>query len=142
MRKKTRRAVPLRKELFRELTDRGTGHRLGIWTYGGREYPVPAGMPSNLVILGKHYDVRYHTHIYMQRRRSEQLLGCVLLHRQVIWVDASRGLHEMRQTLCHEICHVYVQHSPLKLPHQVEELVCDVLGSGMYDLAQNNVRLF
>lgn len=96
-------------------------------------------MPESLRLLGKHFAVRYHTHIYMQRKRTERLLGCVLLHHQVILIEPDgRSVHEMRQTLYHEVCHVYLAHSGAKLEHAAEEIVCDVLGSGMYDLTCNN----
>ncbi len=132
----------IRAEEFKQLVDLQTQRKIGIFTHAGRETPTPAGMPTKIVILGRHFSVRYHTRIFFNRKASEQLNGCVLFENRVIFIDPENPLHSMRQTLFHEALHVYVKNAGIEgLTSAQEEQLCDMIGWGIYDLLQNNGAL-
>lgn len=137
-----RKPRKIRLEEFRQLLDHQTQRKLEIFTHGGREVPTPASMPDKIILLGRHFAVRYHTKIYFERKASQRLNGCVMFESRVIFIDPENTLHAMRQTLFHEALHVYMKNAKIEnLTHEQEEKLCDMIGWGIYDLLQNNSSL-
>src|ERR1043165_5790158 len=125
MPKKLRKIRPVE---FKSLTDQN-GRKLEVFTHGGRETPAPRSMPSNIVVLGRHFSVRYHTRIYFTRRAKDRLNGVVLFDNRTIFIDPDNSIHAMRQTLFHEILHIYIKNAKIEgLSHDQEEKLCDMIG--------------
>ncbi len=127
------------------LRDKTNNTPIDIYTYGGKEYPTPNSMPSSVCIYGQHFEVRYHSHIYNEPKKSQRLRGVVLYNFRLIIIDPRQSLHDMRETVYHEVAHVYLKVWQTKsaalsklTPAQVEE-VCDMFAEGHYDAKLNNL---
>lgn len=119
-------------------------YMLPVWTHGGQYYPAPTGMPNEVKILGRHFRVLYHSKIYAEKKKASRLLGIVIFNHQVIMLEPGQTIHMLRQSLYHEIGHIYLEAAKLrggalaKLTNlQVEEL-CDMFGDSVPDLVGNN----
>ncbi len=145
MLRKKKKLAPKRKAGagYVSLRESTNNFPIGIYTYGGREYPTPNGMPASVVVLGQHFEVRYHTSIFAAQKKKERLRGVVLFNFRLIVIDPRQSIHDLRETLYHEIAHVYLKawqsrSVPLSnlTPSQVEE-VCDMFAEGHYDANLN-----
>jgi hypothetical protein len=125
------------------LREKTNNNPIEVWTYGGREYPTPNGMPSKVTIMGQPFEVRYHSHIYAERKTSQRLRGIVLYSFRLIVLDPKQSIHMMRETLYHEMGHIYLKVWQTKAtqldklsPMQVEE-ICDMFAEAHYDALLN-----
>lgn len=137
MGKKTKRKVL--KAHFRKLSEKLNHYTINVYTLGGKELATPNGMPSSVRILGQKYQVYYHTKIYAEPISRTRLRGIVVYDERIIVLDPMQTIHDLRETLYHEMAHVYLRNnqsrgsSLIKLsPAQVEE-VCDLFAEGHYD---------
>lgn len=110
-----------------------------------KEYETPNGLPSSVKVLGQTFTVRYRTHIYFKPNKKSRLRGVVLYYDRIIVIDPDQSIHNMRQTLYHEMAHVYLRiwqekNTALRklTAEQVEE-VCDLFGDSFYDCLANNL---
>ena len=132
------------KRGYVQLTDKLNGIPLSVWTHGGREYACPQGMPSVVKIFGQAFEVRYHSHIYAEPKAAQRLRGIVLYNFRLIYLDPKQTIHMLKETLYHEIGHVYLKvwqtkAEPLaKLSPQAVEAICDMFAEGYYDSVSNN----
>ncbi len=108
---------------------------IGVFTYGGKEYPTPNGMPATVVIAGARFEVRYHSAIYFEPKSNARLLGVVLHNHRLIILEPRQSIHDLRQTLYHEIAHVHLSNYPRlgKLTATQVEAVCDWFAESHYD---------
>jgi hypothetical protein len=142
MPKKQTKTPPIKKPKFTQLREVNNGQLLQLLTRGGRETATPNGMPSTVKILGMEYQVKYHSKIY---NSNKQLLrGIVIFQQRLIFLDPCQTLHMMRETLYHEMAHVYYSTWCARSPHlhkltgaQIEDL-CDWFADSTYDLVSNN----
>lgn len=132
---------------FRKLREKLNGFEIDIYTTRGHEYPTPNGMPATVKISGAEYEIRYHSHIYATPHASARLMGMVMYGLRTIFIDPIWSIHEMRESLYHEIAHVYLHNwqqkkgSLAKLtPEQIEEF-CDLFAEGFYDACKANPGL-
>lgn len=124
---------------FLKILDHPTGRALQIYTLRGTEVSCPLGMPDHVIVLGRRFEIRYHTKIFFNPKKKDQLNGCVIFDHRVIFIDPQNSIHAMRQTLLHEVLHIYFKNAKVKnLTCDMEEILCDALGWGMYDFMQNN----
>lgn len=65
-------------------------------------------------------------------------MGVTLGDMNLIQIDVALSDKDMRETLLHEIRHVYFFRSPMKLTDAQVEKLCDHFGSAVRDLAENN----
>jgi hypothetical protein len=142
MPKKQVKPVVSKKPKFTQLREVTNGQLLQILTRGGRETAIPNGMPSTVKILGMEYQVKYHSKIYSHDKRM--LRGIVIFQQRLIFLDPCQTLHMMRETLYHEMAHVYYSTWITRSPHlhkltgaQIEDL-CDMFADSTYDLVSNN----
>jgi len=141
---KNKKKAIKRKSGFVVLRERLNNNPLEVYTYGGRDYATPNGMPSLVKVLGQHFEVRYHSCIYAAPKSSERLRGIVMYGQRLIVIDPRQSIHSLRETLYHEMAHVYLHYWQTKSPAlaklsplQVEE-VCDMFSEGYYDALLNN----
>lgn len=131
-----------RPEEFKRLKHHLTGNPIDVYTREGKETVAPPTMPTSVIILGMHFNIRYHSKIYAERKEKTRLWGCVLYWDQTIFLASEAALPQMRKTLYHEVSHVFLEKANIKglSAAQVEEL-CDVFGEAVVDLATNNRSL-
>lgn len=117
---------------------------LELLTRGGKACKTPQGMPTKVKILGMHFNVAYHTNIYTLNKI--RLRGIVIFAQRLICIDPKQSLHQMRETLYHEMAHVYLNNWQTKSKclrklsgMQVEEL-CDLFAEAHYDSCLNNPK--
>ena len=133
-----------RKRPFVQLHEKLNGWALPVMTLGGKEYTTPNGMPSSVVVKGQKFEIIYHSNIYESDPKHRRLRGIMIPGFRTIVLDARQTIHALRETLYHEMAHVYLNEwrdgkSVLaKLtPTQVEEL-CDLFADSYYDSLTNN----
>lgn len=133
------------KNGFTQLHEPRNNQPLEVLTRGGKTFNPPKGMPRKVKIQGKHFDIGYHSQIYTVEKI--RLRGIVMYNHRLIVIDPTQTLTMMRETLYHEMAHVYLndwqdKSKPLrKLSSvQVEEL-CDLFAEAHYDACLNNPRL-
>lgn len=136
-----------RKTGYVELREKCNSEPVGVFTYGGKDFPTPNGMPGEVTVLGQKFDVRYHSCIYAARNKTQRLRGVVVYPYRLIVLDPKQSIHLMRETLYHEMAHVYLKAWQARsqslsnlTPLQVEE-VCDMFAEGHYDAILNNPRI-
>ncbi len=128
-----------KKTSFVCLREKSSHNLLDVYTHNGREYSTPNGMPSEVTVYGAKYEVRYHSNIYSEPKKSQRLRGIVLYNFRLIVIDPRQSIHDLRETLFHEMGHVYVKawqskSLPLsKLTYQQVEDICDMFAEGHYD---------
>jgi len=115
---------------------------LEVLTHGGKPYKTPRGMPSKVKVHGQHFQVFYHSNIYTMN--FQRLRGIVMYAQRLIIIDPKQTLHMMRETLYHEMAHVYLHTWQMKSKSlrkltgpQVEDL-CDLFAEAHYDARLNN----
>jgi hypothetical protein len=115
-----------------------------VWSRGA-EVSTPPGMPSEVSILGQKYRVRYRSEIHhVDKKRKIPVDGIVIFSHRLILIDPTQGVHSMKETLWHEMCHVYfneAQKKDLRLAKVTDaqiEGICDLFGEAVYDLVANN----
>lgn len=130
---------PVKRSEFRQLKDSVTGELLDVYDLYGREVSAPIGMPRSIQILGRHFEIRYHTKLYSTHSKKIPLSGCVLYAQQVIFLDATLPRTVLKETLYHECGHVYLlsYFGDKAFDGPVEERVCDLLASAMLDREMN-----
>lgn len=134
------------KPRFQQIYDGLNMSFLPVWTLG-KETPTPGDMPTVVTVLGQKYRVRYRTEIYNHPRRSAQLWGVVVFDHRMIILDPRRPIHQLKQVLFHEMCHVYIKEMQMKderlrrLTDAEEEGFCDLFGEAVQDLETNNPAL-
>lgn len=139
-----RKKSPRKRAKFDQIYDGLNIDWVPVWTMGGKEVPNPPNMPSEITVLGQKYRVRYRPGIYSAPRVKSQLDGIVIFSHRLIMIDSTLTLHQMRETLYHEVCHVYLKTAQQKDPRLAKltdyeiEGICDMFGEGVYDLALNN----
>jgi hypothetical protein len=137
-----KRKTPKRRR-FQQIYDGLSMGWIEVWSLG-KEFPTPGDMPSSVTILGQKYRVRYRTEIYNHPRKSSQLAGVVIFDNRLIIIDPAQPLFKMKQTLMHEIFHVYVREAKQKdcrlqrITDAEEEGFCDLFGDALLDLTSNN----
>lgn len=131
----------LKKPKFTQLKEALNGMPLQILTRGGREFTTPNGMPSKVKILGMEYTVKYHSRIFSAEK--QMLRGIVIFQQRLIYLDPNQTIHMLRETLYHEMAHVYYSTWCARSPHlhkltgaQIEDL-CDWFADSTYDLVSN-----
>lgn len=128
---------------FKELRDFDTNTSIHVYTKDGSEKETPKGMPDSLIIYGMHYSIKYHTHIFNSPKKNQRLRGVVIYAHRLILIDPNQSIHDMRETLYHEVSHVYLKakctQSLSKLTDQQTEDLCDLFGEAIYDLVANNL---
>jgi hypothetical protein len=132
------------KVSYTQLVDPYNHSPIQVYTYGGRWIPTPGDLPSSIRILGLDFRIFYHSRIYAARKKESRLLGLVLYANRVIVLEADQPFDELKETLYHEVSHVYIkltQRSSKNMADltyaQTEEL-CDLFGQAVCDLARNN----
>jgi hypothetical protein len=129
---------------YTQLRDPVQEALLEVWTHGGKAYPTPPGMPSEVTIYGVKYQIHYHSRIYAEKKKRARLLGVVMYARRNIFIEPNVPIHLMREALYHEIAHVYVKvvqsrsEALNKLTYQQVEDLCDMFGEAVLDLVRNN----
>ncbi len=104
-----------------------------------RDVPTPPGYPSEVKILGQTYRIIYRTPLVFPD--GSGLQGMVTGRDRTILIDPSLPPHMIRETILHEIAHVYLTHSGFESKYEKAKLVeifCDMFGSAVDDLTQNN----
>lgn len=115
-----------------------------VYTRGGSWSAPPSDMPTQINILGQHYKIYYHNRIYAAPKVSQRLLGVVVYSHRMIIIDPDQTIHEMRETLYHEVGHVYLKMKQLcseplsKITFAQMEAFCDLFGEAVCDLSRNN----
>lgn len=99
-------------------------------------YPAPAGLPSEVKIRGLTFRIAYMSPIYHE---GEALMGRVDYFERQILIDGTMTAHVMRETLLHEIAHVYMQDSDAPQGPLLEQ-ICDIFASAWCDISDNNPR--
>lgn len=96
----------------------------------------PSGFPRHVTIRGERWTVEYPDRPL--RLGGDRVLG--IAHRNERRIEiAPQPLHEMRETLLHEIRHVYFWDAPVKgVGPKLEEDLCDAFAEAVRDLCQNN----
>jgi hypothetical protein len=131
---------------YKALLDPNTGEPIQVFTNGGEKKPAPPGMPSTVVVYGMHYTVSYHSCIYnTKKKKSQRLRGVVIYPNRLIVLDPSQSIHDLRETLYHEVGHIYLKTWQTKSQRlanlsepQIED-TCDLFGEAIYDLLSNNL---
>lgn len=132
------------KRGYRQLTEKLNGHPIPIWTHGGRDYPPPQGMPSRITVYGQRYEIHYHSNIYAEPKAAQRLRGMVNYPFRLIFIDPKQTIHMLKETLYHEVGHVYLKvwqtkAEPLaKLSPQAVEAIADMFAEGFCDCTENN----
>lgn len=132
------------KRGYKQLTEKLNGHPIPVFTHGGREYSSPSGMPNSVSILGQRFEVCYHSHIYAEPKAAQRLRGIVLYNFRLIYIDPKQTIHMLKETLYHEIGHVYLKvwqtksEALAKLSPQAVEEICDMFAEAYYDCSSNN----
>jgi len=127
---------------FTQLREHVNQQWLPIFSKGGREYATPNGLPGSVKILGMDYKVKYHSKIYTTNK--EMLRGIVMFQHRLIFIEPTQTLQLMRETLYHEMAHVYYATwcvgNPLlrKLTGAQVEDLCDMFADSACDLVSNN----
>lgn len=107
-----------------------------------RDVPAPPGMPESVKILGQAYRILYRTPLIWPG--GQALHGMVSSRDRTILIDPTAPPHLIRQTILHEIAHVYIEHSGFEEKISkagLEEIICDLFGSAVDDYLQNNTPL-
>jgi len=131
-----------KKPGFSQLHEPLNDQPLEVMTRGGKPRKAPKGMPARVKILGQHFQVFYHSQIYTMTR--VRLRGIVIFAQRLIIIDPTQSLHMMRETLFHEMAHVYLYKWQSKstclnkLSHQQVEELCDLFAESYYDSRLNN----
>lgn len=142
--KKIPRKRPKKHFGFDQIYDGLNMGWIPVWTRGGREISTPMNMPSDVTINGQKFRVRYRTEIYSAPKKTASLDGMVIFPNRLILIDPEHSVHEMRETLYHEMCHIYLNECQkkdirlIKLNDREIEGICDMFGAAVYDLALNN----
>ena len=142
--KKTPKRRPRKHFGFTQIYDHLNLEWIPVWTLSKEASPTPEGMPESVSILGQKYRVRYRKQIYSAPKKSAALDGIVIFSDRLIILDPDHSIHEMRQTLYHEMCHVYLCECfkkdlrLYKMRDKMIEGVCDMFGEAVYDLVLNN----
>lgn len=130
------------KRGYKQLYESFNKQPLEIMTKGGRQYECPNGMPVSVIVKGKHVPITYHSRIYSLQ--GVALRGMVMYSQRIIVIDPTMSLHMMRETLYHEMAHMYLhdwqeksKHLRKLTPAQVED-ICDMFSEGHYDAICNN----
>lgn len=136
-----------KKPGFVKLFDPENNMPIPVWTLAGKDCPAPAGMPTKVLIYGQHYRVRYHTQIYHEPKKGQLLNGVVVYNARLIVIDPAQSASELRETLFHEIGHVYLKAAQVKSETlskvtytQVED-ICNMFAEATADLVLNNPLL-
>lgn len=135
-----------RKPRFQQIYDGLNMSWIPVWTLG-QEVPTPGDMPTSVTVLGQKYRVRYRTEIYNTPRKSTPLWGVVVFENRIILIDPRQPMHKLKQTLLHEMCHVYMREIRMKdnrldkTTNAEEEGFCDLFGEAVSDLVANNPPL-
>lgn len=135
---------PAKKVGYTPLVDPYNHQLISVLTYGGQWQPAPGDMPTEVTVYGAKYKIYYHTRIYNAPRKSQRLNGVVLYQNRIIILDPEQPLHQLRETLYHEVGHIYLKvwqtkSEPLyKVTHAQMEDLCDMFGEAICDLARNN----
>lgn len=102
-----------------------------------RVYPAPAGFPTSVRIRGRDYSVVYCAPIV---DADHQYHGLCKHDERTILVDPTEPVHQIRETLLHEIMHVYAHES--NMPNgELLEKICDSFASAFCDLVDNNPKI-
>lgn len=132
------------KRGYTQLKENLNGLPLPVYTRNGREFSTPQGMPSTITIYGQKYVVKYHSHIYAEPKAAQRLRGIVIYSFRMIYIDPRQTIHDLRETLYHEVGHLYLKvwqtkAEPLaKLSPQAVEALCDMFAEGLIDCTENN----
>jgi hypothetical protein len=119
------------------------GNTYNLFTINGERWSCPRGMPLSVRVLGQVFQIHYHTKIYEKPVAKTALRGMVFYNERVILIDPEQSIHNMKQTLFHEMTHVYLRDKQRDTclrdltREQIEE-VCDLLGDAFYDMLLNN----
>jgi hypothetical protein len=142
MPKKPTKEPKAKKPKFTQLKEPLNNMPLNVLTRGGREYTTPNGMPSKVKVLGMDYAITYHSKIYSTEK--QMLRGIVMFQQRRIYLDPNQTIHILRETLYHEMAHIYYSTWCVRSPHlhkltgaQIEDL-CDWFADSTYDLTSNN----
>lgn len=132
------------KNGFTQLHEPINGQALALLTHAGKPWKTPNGMPRSVRVKGKTFRVMYHSKIYGDIKT--RLRGIVFYNHQLIVIDPTQPLPLMKETLYHEMAHVYLhdwqeKSKPLRKlsPVQVEEF-CDLFAEAHSDARLNNPR--
>lgn len=129
---------------YTNLLDPNTDTPIPVYTFGGKEFFPPKGMPTQVKVYGMHFRVLYHSRIYNAPKKTQILRGVVLYANRLIILDPLETVHDMRETLYHEIGHVYLKVWQTKskalsqISYDQMEDFCDCFGEAIYDLSNNN----
>lgn len=132
------------KSAFTQLKEPGLGFFLELYTYGGHYHSTPEGMPHEIRMYGQQYKIYYHSRIYNTKNKKQRLRGVVFYAHRIIFIDPLQSIHMMKETLYHEVAHVYLNSwktriaSISKLSYQQVEDLCDLFGEAIPDLVSNN----
>lgn len=141
--RKPKRAKP-KKPNYSKVWDPSTNIPLEVFTHGGAIYSAPLSMPTEVRIYGQRYRVLYHSKIYAQPKKQERILGMVIYDLRIIFIDPEQSIHNLRETLYHEVGHVYLKvwqsksEALSKITYRQMEDFCDLIGEAIPDLAGNN----
>jgi hypothetical protein len=131
-----------KKPGFVQLHEPQNDQPLELLTRGGQPFKTPRSMPGKVKILGQHFKVAYHSQIYTLEH--QRLRGIVIFAQRLIVIDPKQSIHQMRETLFHEMAHVYLyawqEKSKVlsKLTNAQVEEVCDLFAEAHYDARLNN----
>ncbi len=134
----------MRNKAYTQLKDTSLGHLIPLWTHGGHYYATPESMPNEVSVYGQKFKVYYHSRIYAERKKKARLLGIVIFSHRLIFIEPGQSIHMMRESLYHEIAHVYTKvwqtksESLAGLSYQQIEDICNMFGEAIPDLASNN----
>ena len=129
---------------FNQIYDPLNIQWIPVWTLSAESSPAPEGMPSEATIYGQRYRIKYRKQIYSAPKKNSRLCGIVIFSNRLIIIDPDQTIHEMRETLYHEICHVYLKARQErdgrlgKITDAEIEGFCDLFGEAVVDLAVNN----
>lgn len=103
-----------------------------------RDLPAPPGFPTSVKIAGQTFAVVYRTPLIWPGGHS--LYGMVSGDDRTILIDPMHPRFRIKETLLHEICHVYLRYSNLeeKISGKLLEELCDCFGAAICDLTENN----
>lgn len=145
---KRKKTPPKKKTSYTRLWNPDSNTQLDIFTHGGQVFSTPLSMPSQVRIYGQRYKVFYHSKIYNAPKKSERLRGVVLYGARIIFLDPDQSIHDLKETLYHEVGHVYLKvwqtksEALTKITHNQMEDFCDLIGEAVPDLVGNNSLSF
>ncbi len=118
---------------------------LDLFTRGGGPASTPGNLPSHIKVYGQKYKIYYHSRIYNAPKKTQRLRGVVLYGPRIIFLDPEQSLHQLKETLYHEVGHIYLKtwqcksESLNKITYQQMEDFCDLIGEAIPDLMGNNL---